>query len=144
MTDLLLAMLADYGLKEVSGPKSNPELVAMAKDLGFDMEDDSTLAWCSLAMNYYAKKCGYEYTGKLDARSWLALPKPIVILKPTLGDIVVFWRESASSWKGHVALFVAQDLNLIYCLGGNQGNSLSISAYPRDQVLGYRQIRRKV
>jgi len=143
MTDLLLAILADYGLKEVDGPQSNPEIIAMGKDLGFDIADDSTTAWCSLAMNYYAKKCGYEYSGKLDARSWLKLPLPIIVLKPQLGDLVVFWRESPESWKGHVALFIAQDGNIVYCLGGNQGNQLSIAGYPRDQVLGYRSLHKK-
>ena len=140
MTNLLLEFLAHYGLKELEGPESNPEIIAMGKDLGFDIADDSTTAWCSLALNYYAKKCGYEYTGKLDARSWLKMP--IMILKPSLGDIVVFWRESPSSWRGHVGLFIAQDMNIVYVLGGNQGNQIGISAYPRDQVLGYRQLRK--
>lgn len=140
MTEILLKMLEDYGLKEVDGPASNPEIIAMGKELGFDIADDSTTAWCSLAMNYYAKKCGYEYTGKLDARSWLRLPKPIVVLKPQLGDIVVFWRESPQSWKGHVGIFIAQDGNIIYTLGGNQGGAISIAGYPKDQLLGYRKI----
>jgi len=140
MTDILLAMLAEYGMKEVDGIGSNPEIIAMGKDLGFDIADDSTTAWCSLAVNYFAKKCGYEYTGKLDARSWLKMP--IMVLKPTIGDIVVFWRESPSSWKGHVGIFIAQDLNIIYVLGGNQGNSISIAAYPKDQLLGYRKLKK--
>jgi hypothetical protein len=87
MTDLLLEMLSHYGMKEVDGPQSNPEIIAMGEDLGFDIMDDSTTAWCSLALNYYAKKCGYEYTGDLAARSWLKVP--IVVLKPTMGDVVV-------------------------------------------------------
>jgi len=140
MTDILLAMLAEYGMKEVDGIGSNPEIIAMGKELGFDMADDSTTAWCSLAVNYFAKKCGYEYSGKLDARSWLKMP--IIVLKPTIGDIVIFWREDPKSWKGHVGIFIAQDLNIIYCLGGNQGNQISISAYPRDQVLGFRKLKK--
>lgn len=141
MTDILLEMLKDYGMSEVSGTASNPDIIAMGKDLGFDIADDSETAWCSLAMNYYAKKCGYEYTGKLDARSWLKMP--IVVLKPSLGDVVVLWRESPDSWKGHVGLFIRWDAKNIWMLGGNQGNSLNISTYPRERVIGFRSLKKR-
>lgn len=142
MTDLLIQMLTNYGLREVDGPQSNPEIIAMGKELGFDITDDSTTAWCSLAINYYAKKCGYAYTGKLDARSWLKMP--VVVLKPTIGDVVVLWRESHESWKGHVGLFIAWDNKTVWVLGGNQGNMISVAPYPRDRVLGFRQLKKKV
>jgi uncharacterized protein (TIGR02594 family) len=142
MTDLLLEMLSHYGMKEVDGPQSNPEIIAMGEDLGFDIMDDSTTAWCSLALNYYAKKCGYEYTGDLAARSWLKVP--IVVLKPTMGDVVVLWRESPSSWKGHVGLFVAWDDKYVWVLGGNTHNMIYISPYPRERLLGFRQLKKKV
>jgi uncharacterized protein (TIGR02594 family) len=141
MIDLLTEVLSHYGMKEVAGKDSNPDILAFFKELGYDwINDDSTTAWCSAMLSYYAKKCGYEYNTTLSARDWLKLPKPIMVLKPQLGDIVVFWRESLQSWKGHVGLFIAQDMNIIYVLGGNQNNSISISAYPRDQVLGYRSL----
>lgn len=140
MTDLLLEFLSHYGVREFEGPSSNPEITEMADDLGFDMQDDSTLSWCSLALNYYAKKCGYEYTNSLAARSWLKTS--IVVLKPSLGDIVVLWRESPSSWKGHVGLFVAWDETKIWLLGGNTNNMISIAPYPRERVLGVRQLKR--
>lgn len=143
MTDLLLEFLSNYGLSEVAGANSNPEILKMAEELGFYMEDDSTLAWCSLAMNYYAKKCGYEYSGSLSARSWLNLPNKIVVLQPSMGDIVVFWREAPSSWKGHVALFIRKDTKYVWALGGNQNNQISIAPYPIDRVLGYRKLRKK-
>lgn len=139
MTDLLIEMLSHYGIKEVAGVNANPEIVAFFKELGYNIKDDET-AWCSASLSYYAKKCGYEYNKTLAARDWLKMP--IMVLKPTIGDIVVFWRESKIGWKGHVGLYIARDLNIVYCLGGNQGNQLSISAYPIDQVLGYRQLKK--
>lgn len=141
MTDLLLEVLSHYGMKEVAGTGSNPEILAFFSELGYDwVNDDSTTAWCSAMLSFYAKKCGYEYNKTLSARDWLKMP--VMVLKPSLGDVVIFWRESISSWKGHVGLFIAQDLNIIYCLGGNQNNQLSISAYPRDQLLGVRQLKK--
>ena len=139
MNDLLLEFLSHYGMKEVDGVESNPEIIAMFKELGYDVKDDSTTAWCSAAMNYYAKKCGYEYTGKLDAKSWLKMP--VVVLKPTLGDVVVLWRVDPTSWQGHVGLFISWDTKYVYILGGNEGNMIKISPYSREQVLGFRQLR---
>lgn len=141
MTDLLIEFLSHYGLREIDGKNSNPEIVAMAEELGFDMEDDSTVAWCSLAMNYYAKKCGYEYTGSLAARSWLDMP--IRVLKPSLGDVVVLWRGSPDSWQGHVGLFINWDAKYVWMLGGNQNNQISIATYPRDRVLGIRELKKR-
>ncbi len=141
MTDILLAALEHYGMKEVDGLDSNPEIIAMGKELGYDIADDSTTAWCSLAVNYFAKKCGYEYSGKLDARSWLKMP--VVVLKPTLGDIVVFWRNDPSSWEGHVGWFINWNQKYIWVLGGNQSNSLSITAYPRERLLGVRKLKKR-
>ena len=140
MIDLLHEFLIHYGLSEVSGPQSNPDIIAMGNELGFDIEDDSTTAWCSLAMNYYAKKCGYEYTNSLAARSWLKMP--VMILKPQLGDIVVLWRVSPSDWRGHVAIFINWNENYVYTLGGNQNNSISIVPYARGRILGFRQLRK--
>lgn len=142
MKEILLTMLEDYGMKEMAGAQSNPDILAFFKELGYDwVTDDSSTAWCSAALSYYAKKCGYEYNKTLAARDWLKMP--IMVLKPQLGDIVVFWRESPQSWKGHVGLYITQNASVVYCLGGNQNNTLSISAYPREQVLGYRSLKKK-
>jgi uncharacterized protein (TIGR02594 family) len=140
MTDLLIEVLKHYGLAEVPGVKSNPEIIAMFTELGYNIDDDSTTAWCSACMSYFAKKCGYEYNKGLDARGWLKLPTPIVVLQPSVGDIVVLWRDSPTSWQGHVGLFISQDVHNVWLLGGNQGNAINISPYSRDRILGVRQL----
>ncbi len=140
MQDLLMEMLSNYGLKEIEGKGSNEKIIEMGRDLGITIEDDSTFSWCSVALCYYAKKCGYEQPNSASARAWLKMP--ILVLKPQIGDIVVFWRESPSSWKGHVGIFISKDLNSIYTLGGNQNNSILISAYSQDTLLGYRQLKK--
>jgi uncharacterized protein (TIGR02594 family) len=137
MQEILNEFLRHYGLKEVAGDKNNPEIVAMFKEIGFDISDDST-AWCSASLNYFCKKLGYERSGALDAKSWLKMP--IRVLQPSLGDIVVLWRESPTSWKGHVGLFIKKDLTTVWVLAGNQGDMISIAPFPIDRVLGYRQV----
>lgn len=141
MSDLLIEMLKHYGTKEVVGVnKHNPSIVAMFKETGFDWIDNDETSWCSAALNYFCKRLGYERSGKLDARSWLKLPT--ITLQPEIGDIVVFWREDINSWKGHVGLFISWDNDVIYTLGGNQSNMLSIAPYPRERLLGFRRARK--
>lgn len=140
MTDLLLEMLSHYGLTEVSGPHSHPDIIAMGDELGIKIEDDSTFSWCSVSLCYYAKKLGYEQPNSAAARSWLKMP--IVVLKPSLGDVVVLWRESKLGWKGHVGLFINWDKDFVWLLGGNQGNSISIAKFTRERILGIRQMKK--
>ena len=140
MNDLLIEMLRHYGLKEILGPTHNPEIVAMFASIGYDWVKDDETAWCSASLNYFCKKTEYERSGKLDARSWLKMP--VQVLKPTIGDVVVLWRNKPDSWEGHVGLFINSDVNDVYVLGGNQGNMINISPYPWNRVLGFRQLRK--
>jgi len=140
MREILIEMLKNYGLKEIVGSEHNPHILAMFAEIGYDWVKDDETAWCSAALNYFCKKLGYERSGKLDARSWLKLP--VKVLKPNVGDIVVLWRESPDSWKGHVGLFINWDEKNIWVLGGNQSNMISISAYSRDRILGFRQAKK--
>ena len=126
-----------YGLKEWTGPnKSNPEVEEFFKEMGYDYSDDT--AWCSAFANFIAKKAGLPQSDKLDARSWMKVGCPTK--SPRMGDIVVFWRESRKSWKGHVAFYMSEDDKYIYALGGNQGNMVNITAYPKYRVLGFRNL----
>ena len=141
MKDLLYEVLSHYGLSEIAGPSSNPEILEFFKDLGYDwVTDDSTTSWCSAMLSYYAKKCGYQYHVGLDARGWLDMP--VKVLKPSIGDIVVLWRGSPSDWRGHVGLFINWDDTKIWILGGNQSNTISITPYARERLLGFRQLKR--
>jgi hypothetical protein len=59
--------------------------------------------------------------------------------------VVVFWRESVNSWKGHVGFFLGfnSDASRVFCLGGNQSDSVSVQAYDAAKVLGYRKVKEK-
>ncbi len=82
-----------------------------------------------------------ETTKKANARSWLHVG--VSVVDPEPGDVVIFWRESPNSYKGHVGIFMgySQDKTRIYTLGGNQGNMVSQSAYSASQLLGFRRLR---
>ncbi len=127
-----------YGMEEVRGEKHNPTILKFFSEIGHSWVQSDETAWCSAFINYLAKVNGYEWSGKLNARSWLHVGRRVNIPNP--GDIVIFWRESPESWKGHVALYCHHDDLNVYCLGGNQSNQVCIKAYPRSRVLQYRQL----
>ena len=128
-----------YGLTEIRGNEHNPTIIEFFHEINQTWVKDDETAWCSAFVNYICKKSGFEYTKKLNARSWLKAGWEVE--KPAVGDVVVFWRESISSWKGHVAFFVHEDKKNVYVLGGNQGNKVQISAYSKSRVLSYRRLK---
>ena len=136
---ILNIALSQYGIKEIQGKAHNPEVLKYFNESGFDGEKlgDET-AWCSAFVNWCAREAGLEHTGKLNARSWLAVGE--VTTEPKPGDVVVLWRSSPDSWKGHVGLYVRHTNEHVYMLGGNQGNKVCIAAYPRERVLNYIKI----
>lgn len=140
MEPLLLEILKYHGLKEVFGPKHNPDIVKMFHDIGYNWVNDDETSWCSAALNYFCKRLGYERSGRLDARSWLKVGE--LVITPQLGDVVVYWRGSKTSWMGHVGLFISNRNGWIYTLGGNQSDMIGISPYAESRVLGYRRLKK--
>lgn len=137
--ELIKTALSQYGIKEIAGKEDNPEVLKYFDEIGYDgakLKDET--AWCSAFVNWCVKTANLPYSGKLTARSWLKVGKQVQ--EPELGDVVVFWRESPRSWKGHVGFFIRKTKNWIYVLGGNQNNQVKISAYPKKRFLQYRRL----
>lgn len=137
MDKIIEVALSQYGTKEIVGEDDNQTIVNYAKEAGFDWVEDDETAWCSIFMNWCAMKANKPHTGKANARSWLDIGEDVKV--PRIGDIVVFKRGS-SSWQGHVALYVNEDEDFVYVLGGNQSNSVNISPYRKSRLLGYRRL----
>jgi uncharacterized protein (TIGR02594 family) len=129
----------EYGTKEIVGEIDNPEVLKYFQDLGFDASafKDET-AWCSAYANWVARRSGLDYSAKLNARSWLDVGCGVE--EPKYGDIVVLWRGSKTSWKGHVGFYVNHDDKYIYIMGGNQGNQVCIKPYLKSRLLEYRRL----
>lgn len=86
-------------------------------------------------------KADMERSGRGNARSWLNVG--VQVENPEPGDVVVFWRGSPRSHKGHVGIFqgYSRDQRRIYVLGGNQDDQVSTTAYPTERLLGFRRLR---
>ena len=133
---MLEKALSQYGIKEIRGDEDNPEVLKYFKSVGSNYSDE--YAWCSAFINWCAKELGLEMSGKLNARSWLQVG--ISVENPTPGDVVILWRESQDSWKGHVGMYINIVGDDIFILGGNQNNMVCVKAYPKNRILGYRRL----
>ncbi len=140
MEQLLKIAFNELGTEEIAGDEHNPEVLKYAKDTKINGITNDEIAWCSTFVNWVAWKSGLQYSGKPNARSWLNVGTKVISPEP--GDVVVFWRESPESWKGHVGIFLglSPDRKRVYCLGGNQGNRVSVSAYRLNTVLSYQRL----
>lgn len=131
------------GLREIPGTDHTSLIQAMHMIVGLKNEADET-PWCSSAINFVAQKVGVEGTGSAAARSWLTWSnsRAVSLEEAQPGDVVVFWRESPTSWKGHVGLYVGHrnEAGTILVLGGNQGDAVNISTYPIERLLGVRRV----
>lgn len=130
--------LSKYGLTEWSGNQHNPEILEFFHDMGHDWVSSDETAWCSAFVNWCAMMANKPFSDKLNARSWLTVGEQVET--PKAGDIVILWRESPSSWKGHVGFFIREVGESIYILGGNQNNMVCIKAYPKTRLLEYRRL----
>lgn len=95
-------------------------------------------AWCAAFVDAVLHSTGSAGTGQLNARSYLNWG--VAVDQPRVGDVVVMWRESPNSWKGHVGFYAGTNPDgTIKVLGGNQDDSVSFANYDPNTVLGYRR-----
>lgn len=138
--DLIRVALAGYGERALPGQPDNPDILQMAREVGFtDYQHDST-AWCSLFLCWVAWKAAYERSHSLAARSWLEVGSAAETLEEA--DVVVFWRIDPNGTLGHVGIPIAARNGFIYVLGGNQSNQVMIEGFDPAKVLGYRKLAR--
>lgn len=109
--------------------------------------DPTITEWCAAFVNAVLREAGVPgsetvHSKPLLARSFLHWGERIDRSEVTRGDVVIFPRGS-EGWQGHVGFFydsyVEDDIEYWLILGGNQGNSISISPYPRSRVIGVRR-----
>lgn len=135
------------GLKEVAGAINNDQIIAMLRlDTSWPQSDE--VPWCSAFVNYVCWLLRLPRSKSLLARSWLSVGAAINIDEATPGfDVVILDRTGGAdkvseTAAGHVGFFAGLDDNEnIYVLGGNQGNSVNVSAYKYSDMLGIRRLR---
>ena len=130
------------GIEEWPGARHNPAIVKFAADVGHSWVQDDETPWCASFVGAVLAQAGLPHTGRLNARSYLEWGEPVPLAEAERGDVVVFWRGSPDSWQGHVGFFGGRNPSGdIMVLGGNQGNAVSVAAYPQSRLLGVRRLR---
>jgi hypothetical protein len=103
--------VALFGTREIVGLKHNQTILAWADAIGIgQLVNDDEQAWCGLF-------CGYVAT------------------RAQKGDILIFKRDGG----GHVGLYVGEDAQYYYVLGGNQGNEVSITKIAKPRLYAVRR-----
>jgi uncharacterized protein (TIGR02594 family) len=130
--------LLDQDTTEISGAKSNPVIMKLAKDAGVsDIYKNDDVPWCAVAQAAIAIRAGKEvpFSGwdRLRAASFTRFG--IEVIKPVLGDTLVFTRQGG----GHVGIYIAEDETTYHVMGGNQGNRYSITRILKSRLSGVRR-----
>ncbi len=140
MNNHLKIAFAELGVKEIKGKKHNARIIAYAKEIGMKWINDDETPWCSIFANWVCKQAQLPTSNAANARSWVNVGTTTT--QPLPGDIVVFWRGSINSWQGHVGFFLgySDNLNKVFCLGGNQSESVSVEGFGAEKVLRFQRL----
>jgi uncharacterized protein (TIGR02594 family) len=125
-----------HGVVEESGNADNPRIIEYHSTTTLKATNDET-AWCSSFVNWCMIQARFKGTDSAGARSWLDWKDGKKLPAPRLGCVVVY-KRGTQPWQGHVGFYADESDGFVQTLGGNQGNRVSIQAYRKDRVLGYR------
>lgn len=134
------------GVSEVPGSEANPMVLSMLRlDQTWPGSDD--VPWCSAFVNYVAWLLRLPRSKNLSARSWLGVGVPVAPHEAEVGfDVCVYKRGNNSpgpdvlNAPGHVGFFAGRDGLMTLCLGGNQGDRVSVIRQPVESLLGIRRL----
>ena len=136
--------VALYGTTEDPGAANDPQIMAWARETARHVKGYTadSIPWCGLFAAVVAQRAGWETeipNNPLWALNWLGFGSPVD--QPALGDVLV-WRRKGG---GHVGFYVGEDATHYHCLGGNQGDAVSIVRLPKapsQTGVGFRGARR--
>ena len=126
------------GLREGPGSTNNPTIIDWADQLGIDYDHDD-VPWCGL---FVAHCVGATLPDEplpnnpLGARNWAKVGEAAT---EAPGAILVFWRESPNSGKGHVGFYHGEDATAYHVLGGNQSDSVSVTRVAKSRLVAIRR-----
>lgn len=127
-------------VKELQGVQHHPciQWAHMLCGLGPDQPDE--VPWCSAWLNLIAWLLQLPRSKSAAARSWLNVGTVIELKDAYPGQDVVVLKRGTNPTQGHVGLFAGQVGDRVHVLGGNQGNTISIAAFPVADVVGVRRL----
>lgn len=128
---------AEVGQKELSGARHNRRILGFFKQVGHGAIKRDETAWCAAFVGACLERAGLRCTRSLMARSYLSWGDDAAERENVLGAVAVFSRGSNPA-HGHVGFYLGGNRDTVWVLGGNQSNSVRVSAYPRARLLALR------
>lgn len=159
---LVAAAVAEYGTVEGVAGSNNPRIIEWADQVAkamptpynnwaADWYNSDSVAWCGLFMALCAIHSANGQTDRfppqnyLSALAWADFGIPVQwkgreglrLNEILVGDVAVFSREGG----GHVACIigVTTDSRFVVCIGGNQGDCVSIKQFPISRLYAVRR-----
>ena len=126
--------LKEVGVSEIAGAKHNPRILEYQLTTSGKYTDDET-PWCGAFVSWVMKQAGIKHNIKVPERAKEWSNFGYAVTEPSVGTIAVKSRVGG----GHVCIVVGKTSNgKLYCLGGNQGNLVSIATYDKSVFESFR------
>jgi uncharacterized protein (TIGR02594 family) len=126
---------AELGQREVQGSADNARITAFFRESGQATQLHDEVAWCAAFVGACLERAGCTSTRSLMARSYVRWGEPLE--EGRFGAVAVLSRGSDPD-AGHVGFLIGEAGGQIYLLGGNQGDAVTVAAFPRARVIGLR------
>jgi peptidoglycan hydrolase-like protein with peptidoglycan-binding domain len=104
--------------------------------------------WCAGCFKTSGQPMPFKYTvgarnilDQTKAKGWEV--KPSSANPPMPGDIIVWWRQAPSSWKGHVGIVHSYQNGIVRTIEGNKTSQVGSFAYTLgaiDKLLGFARV----
>jgi uncharacterized protein (TIGR02594 family) len=129
------------GEQEGVGGKKNDAVARIFKKFGVNQNQDA-YPWCASYCSYVLSKIG-KPTSIHSSRAFLKKGKKTT--NPAEGDIVVMWNENPKTggrtgYGGHVGIYLSETPTHVLALSGNVNDSVTVTAFKKERVLGYRDV----
>ena len=131
----MAAAWAELGQREIRGADDNAHIRAFFRELGQPPSLHDEVAWCAAFVGACLERAGEASTRSLMARSYLRWGESIA--QGRYGALAVLSRGRDPS-AGHIGFLVGETAEHVVLLGGNQNDAVSVAAYPKARLLGFR------
>ncbi len=125
----------DLGVTETPGADHTRRVVRYYADVGHAQITNDETAWCAAFLGSCLERAGIASTRSLMARSYLAWGQPLDEFR--VGAVAVLSR-TADPALGHAGFLIGETADSVILLGGNQGDAVTVEAFPRSRLLGLR------
>jgi uncharacterized protein (TIGR02594 family) len=138
-SSLVMAALATLGTREESKEKRSSAIGEWIDRWFRKGADDSSTAWCAIWMAQIVSTCDLlvpKFPFRASSwKTWGQSVKSPEDLRP--GDVIVVTRSGGF----HVTMLLRYDAStgLLWCIGGNQSNMVSVAPYPIKRLVKARR-----